>query len=308
MIVGLALGAAAGLVIGFLVARARRDRRRGHRPAAARGAARAAPSPNSGWPSRPCSPSSPPSSPRSRPPPTGCATQLETLVRQQAESRRARARREQGAARARSRAGDAAHDAAQGHRPRAAAQPAVRRDRRAAQADPALGRADPRSPPSRSRRRCAATRTRGVWGETQLRNVVQAAGLIERVDFDVQSSIHSDAGAGRPDMVIHLPGGKNIAVDAKVPFTAYLEASQISVTATGEEGARREALHQAARQGAPQPHRHAREQGLLGWARRLPRARDRVHPERIARVVGAWRPTRRSWTTRSASGSPSPRP
>ncbi|CAN5280106.1 DNA recombination protein RmuC [soil metagenome] len=84
--------------------------------------------------------------------------------------------------------------------------------------------------------------TRGVWGETQLRNVVQAAGLIERVDFDVQHSITSDAGAGRPDMVIHLPGGKNIAVDAKVPFTAYLEASQISVTATGEEGARRESL------------------------------------------------------------------
>ncbi len=87
--------------------------------------------------------------------------------------------------------------------------------------------------------------TRGVWGETQLRNVVQAAGLIERVDFDVQSSINSDAGAGRPDMVIHLPGGKNIAVDAKVPFSAYLEASQIAVTATGEEGARREALIKA---------------------------------------------------------------
>jgi DNA recombination protein RmuC len=83
---------------------------------------------------------------------------------------------------------------------------------------------------------------RGVWGETQLRNVVEAAGLIERVDFDVQSSISSDAGAGRPDMIIHLPGGKNIAVDAKVPFTAYLEASQISPSATGEEAARRESL------------------------------------------------------------------
>lgn len=82
--------------------------------------------------------------------------------------------------------------------------------------------------------------TRGVWGETQLRNVVQAAGLVERVDFSLQSSIVSDAGAGRPDMVVHLPGGKNIAVDAKVPFTAYLEASQIAVTANGEEGARRE--------------------------------------------------------------------
>ncbi|WP_166878079.1 DNA recombination protein RmuC [Salinibacterium sp. ZJ450] len=84
--------------------------------------------------------------------------------------------------------------------------------------------------------------TRGVWGETQLRNVVQAAGLIERVDFDVQSSISSDAGSGRPDMVVHLPGGKNIAVDAKVPFNSYLEASQIPVTATGEEAVRREQL------------------------------------------------------------------
>jgi DNA recombination protein RmuC len=84
-----------------------------------------------------------------------------------------------------------------------------------------------------------ANNTRGVWGETQLRSVVEAAGLIERVDFDVQSSIHSDAGAGRPDMVVHLPGGKNIAVDAKVPFTAFLEASQIPATATGADGAQR---------------------------------------------------------------------
>ncbi|HRN29130.1 MAG TPA: DNA recombination protein RmuC, partial [Terrimesophilobacter sp.] len=84
--------------------------------------------------------------------------------------------------------------------------------------------------------------TRGVWGETQLRNVVEAAGLIERVDFDVQSSVDSDAGAGRPDMVVHLPGGKNIAVDAKVPFNSYLEASGIPTTATGDEGAKRERL------------------------------------------------------------------
>lgn len=83
---------------------------------------------------------------------------------------------------------------------------------------------------------------RGVWGEVQLRRVVEAAGLIERVDFDVQSQISSDAGIGKPDMVIHLPGGKNIAVDAKVPFAAYLEASKIPFTATGEEAARRETL------------------------------------------------------------------
>ncbi|ROQ38504.1 DNA recombination protein RmuC [Frondihabitans sp. PhB188] len=87
--------------------------------------------------------------------------------------------------------------------------------------------------------------TRGVWGETQLRNVVQAAGLLERVDFDVQSSIAADSGARRPDMVIHLPGGKNIAVDAKVPFTAYLEASTIPATATGADRARRDDLLRA---------------------------------------------------------------
>jgi DNA recombination protein RmuC len=84
--------------------------------------------------------------------------------------------------------------------------------------------------------------TRGVWGETQLRSVVEAAGLLERVDFDVQSSIVSDAGAGRPDMIVHLPGGKSIAVDAKVPFTSYLEASAIPSNAPEPELARRERL------------------------------------------------------------------
>ncbi|MCP2030335.1 DNA recombination protein RmuC [Okibacterium sp. HSC-33S16] len=84
--------------------------------------------------------------------------------------------------------------------------------------------------------------TRGVWGETQLRSVVEAAGLIERVNFDVQSSITSDSGAGRPDMVVYLPGGKSIAVDAKVPFNAYLEASAIPLTAPEPELARRAQL------------------------------------------------------------------
>ncbi|WP_267420698.1 MULTISPECIES: DNA recombination protein RmuC [unclassified Curtobacterium] len=84
--------------------------------------------------------------------------------------------------------------------------------------------------------------TRGVWGETQLRNVVEAAGLLERVDFDVQSSVTTSAGAARPDMIVHLPGGKSIAVDAKVPFSAYLQAVAIPASATGAEGARRTTL------------------------------------------------------------------
>ncbi|GAA2006195.1 DNA recombination protein RmuC [Microbacterium ulmi] len=84
--------------------------------------------------------------------------------------------------------------------------------------------------------------TRGVWGETQLRRVVEAAGLTRYVDFDTQSSISTDAGAGRPDMIVRLPGDKALAIDAKVPLDAYLEASTIPITAQGAEGARRTAL------------------------------------------------------------------
>ncbi len=83
---------------------------------------------------------------------------------------------------------------------------------------------------------------RGVWGETQLRRIVESAGLTRYVDFETQSSITSDAGAGRPDLIVRLPGDKALAVDAKVPLDAYLEASAIPVTATGEEGARRQGL------------------------------------------------------------------
>ncbi len=84
--------------------------------------------------------------------------------------------------------------------------------------------------------------TRGVWGETQLRRVVEAAGLTRYVDFDLQSSITTDAGTGRPDMVIRLPGEKAIAVDAKVPLDAYIEASAIPPSASGAEADRRRTL------------------------------------------------------------------
>ncbi|MBD3752290.1 MAG: DNA recombination protein RmuC [Micrococcales bacterium] len=84
--------------------------------------------------------------------------------------------------------------------------------------------------------------TRGVWGETQLRRVVEAAGLTRHVDFDIQSTIETDAGAGRPDMIIRLPGDKAIAVDAKVPLDAYLEAAAVPETAVGAEAASRRAL------------------------------------------------------------------
>ncbi|WP_298120127.1 DNA recombination protein RmuC, partial [uncultured Aurantimicrobium sp.] len=79
---------------------------------------------------------------------------------------------------------------------------------------------------------------RGTWGEAQLRRLVEVAGLTAHVDFDTQTTMKTDSGTIRPDMVINLPGGKTIVIDAKVPFNSYLEASQIPITATGEEAAR----------------------------------------------------------------------
>lgn len=83
---------------------------------------------------------------------------------------------------------------------------------------------------------------RGVWGETQLRRIVESAGLTRYVDFELQSAISSDSGAGRPDLIVRLPGDKALAVDAKVPLDAYLEASAIPVTAQGDDARRRKAL------------------------------------------------------------------
>lgn len=83
---------------------------------------------------------------------------------------------------------------------------------------------------------------RGVWGETQLRKLVELAGLIKHADFDEQASFSTSAGAGRADMVINLPGGKSLAIDSKVPFNSYQEASTISDLASGEELARRNRL------------------------------------------------------------------
>lgn len=86
-------------------------------------------------------------------------------------------------------------------------------------------------------------KVRGAWGEAQLKNIVESAGLLEHVDFDTQVVVNSaDGRTLRPDMIVHLPGGKTIPIDAKVPYADYQRACEIPETASPEELVRRDEL------------------------------------------------------------------
>jgi len=71
-----------------------------------------------------------------------------------------------------------------------------------------------------------APQVRGRWGETQLRQVVTFAGMVEHCDFVEQESVSTADGLLRPDLIVRLAGGKNVVVDAKVAFSGYLEAME----------------------------------------------------------------------------------
>jgi DNA recombination protein RmuC len=70
--------------------------------------------------------------------------------------------------------------------------------------------------------------TRGSWGEIQLRNVVEMAGMVSHCDFREQSTVETAEGTLRPDMLVRLPGGKLVVVDSKVPLDAYLSSLESS--------------------------------------------------------------------------------
>jgi DNA recombination protein RmuC len=83
---------------------------------------------------------------------------------------------------------------------------------------------------------------RGRWGEMQLRRVIEVAGMLEHCDFVSQPYLDAGETHIRPDVVVKLPGGRAVAVDAKVPLTGYLEALE----ETNEEGRKTKLMHHAA--------------------------------------------------------------
>ena len=88
---------------------------------------------------------------------------------------------------------------------------------------------------------------RGSWGEIQLERVAELAGLVKDRDYRLQVSVSSESGIDRPDMVLDMPNGRNIVVDAKAPMSAYLDAVNSDNESEQEELMQRHASQVRAR-------------------------------------------------------------
>ncbi|WP_264211990.1 DNA recombination protein RmuC [Leisingera thetidis] len=88
-----------------------------------------------------------------------------------------------------------------------------------------------------------APKTRGRWGEMQLRQVFEMAGMAEHVDFELEKSVGTDDGMRRPDAVVRIPGGKSIVVDAKTPLEGYLDALEAETPDQQQEALLRHSGH-----------------------------------------------------------------
>jgi DNA recombination protein RmuC len=86
-----------------------------------------------------------------------------------------------------------------------------------------------------------APTVRGQWGELTLKRVAELAGMVDHCDFTEQPSVTGDEGRHRPDMIVQLPGGRQIIVDAKTVLSAYLEAHEAQSESQQAEALRRHA-------------------------------------------------------------------
>jgi DNA recombination protein RmuC len=84
---------------------------------------------------------------------------------------------------------------------------------------------------------------RGRWGELTLRRVVELAGLVAHCDFSEQQTVDGEDGAQRPDLIVHLPGRRDIVIDAKAVLAAYLEALEATTDEARQAALLRHAVH-----------------------------------------------------------------